>query len=110
MTEHLLWARLCTGHAAKETFSNRSEPWNPLCRGHLGGKSSGYSRYKGELPRLKWEGVCCPGLSPCPQPAVSQGKSKQPEDWPCGALHASLTAQSRSVKEVLRSPLGRGDH
>ena len=53
---------------------------------------------------------CCPGLSPCPQTTVSQGKSKQPEDWPCGALHASLTAQSHSVKEVLRSPLGRGDH
>ena len=50
MTEHLLWARLLMGHTAKETFLNRSEPWNPLCGGHLGGKFSGYSRCKGSCP------------------------------------------------------------
>lgn len=107
MTEHLLWARLWTGHTAKETFSNHSEPRITLCRGNLGGKPSRYSKGEGSCSGWSGEGSAAPSSVHAPGPTVSQGKSKQPEDCPCGALHTSLTTQNHSGKEVLWSPLGR---
>lgn len=84
MTEHLLWARLWMGHTAKETFSNRSEPRVSLCRGNLGGKSSGYSKCKGAALAEVGRGLLPRPLSVPPPPPSAKASPNSPRTAPAG--------------------------
>ena len=84
MTEHLLWARLRMGRTAKERFSNRSEPWVPLCRGNLGGKSSGYSKCEGAALAEVGRGLLPRPLSVPLGPPSARASPNSPRTAPAG--------------------------